>query len=200
MSQQVAVLFARKDSIYKTLPDCDVWDIERDARNWLGGAPVVAHPPCRAWASLRNWAKPRAGEKDLAHFAIEQIRKYGGVLEHPLRTTLWTAANLPRPGLRDEFGGWSLPLRQQWFGHRARKETLLYIVGCEPSEIPVMPMVLGDATHTVGLWSGRDRARCKPSIAKHEYESTPVEFAKWLVEVARRCRPPIRASCEAIER
>ncbi len=28
----IAVLFARKDSIYKSLPECDVWDAERDAR------------------------------------------------------------------------------------------------------------------------------------------------------------------------
>ena len=45
---QVAVLFARADSIYKTLPGCDVYDIKRDARTWPGGCPVVAHPPCRA--------------------------------------------------------------------------------------------------------------------------------------------------------
>jgi len=30
----VSVLFARPDSVYKTLPDCDVWDKERDALNW----------------------------------------------------------------------------------------------------------------------------------------------------------------------
>jgi hypothetical protein len=39
MSERVAVLFARKDSIYKTMPECDVWDIERDAREWPGGMP-----------------------------------------------------------------------------------------------------------------------------------------------------------------
>lgn len=32
---QIAVLFARADSIYKTLPECDVWDATRDARKWL---------------------------------------------------------------------------------------------------------------------------------------------------------------------
>lgn len=187
MQQSVAVLFARQDSIYKQLPDTDVWDIDRDARNWSGGSSVVAHPPCRAWASLRHCAKPRAGEKDLAILAIQHVRRWGGVLEHPQLSTLWKVAGLPEPGQRDEFGGWTLIVDQHWFGHRARKRTRLYIVGCEPSDIPAMPLVLGEATHTVGLWSGRDKAKARPSISKPEFEATPPEFAAWLVELAKRC-------------
>ncbi|WAG77019.1 hypothetical protein LMK08_16720 [Metapseudomonas furukawaii] len=182
----VAVLFARADSIYKTLPGCDVYDMERDARTFPGGLPVVAHPPCRAWASLRHHAKPRDGEKDLAYFAISAVRNNGGVLEHPWLSTLWDAAGLPAPGRTDEWGGWTLPVDQNWFGHRARKRTRLYIVGVSPRHIPEMPIVLGEATHTVGLWSGRDRERCRPSIAKWEYEHTPQALAEWLVELARR--------------
>ena len=183
----VAVLFARADSVYKTLPGCDVWDIERDARKWPGGSPVVAHPPCRAWASLRHHAKPREGEKDLALLAIKRVRQCGGVLEHPLFSTLWKVAGLPEPGQRDEFGGWTLIVDQNWFGHRARKRTRLYIVGCKPADIPTMPLLLGEATHTVGLWSGRDKANCRPSITKPEFEGTPLEFAAWLVALARQC-------------
>jgi len=78
MSTAVAVLFARRDSIYKTMPDCDVWDIERDARKWPGGCPVVAHPPCRAWGQLSHMANPRPDEKELAIFAVDQVRKFGG--------------------------------------------------------------------------------------------------------------------------
>ena len=55
-------------------------------------------------------------------------------------------------------------------------------------EVPPLPLVLGEATHTVGLWSGRDKATCRPSIAKHEYESTPDELASWLVALAQRCQ------------
>ena len=40
----VAVLFAREDSHYKTLPQCDVYDMARDARTYDGPHPVVAHP------------------------------------------------------------------------------------------------------------------------------------------------------------
>ena len=78
--RQVAVLFARADSIYKTLPGCDVWDIDRDARKWPGGAPIVGHPPCRAWGGLRHMAKPRPDEKALATWCVDQIRKWGGCL------------------------------------------------------------------------------------------------------------------------
>lgn len=45
MTRTVATLFVRSDSIYKSLPGVDAWDISRDARKWPGGCPVVAHPP-----------------------------------------------------------------------------------------------------------------------------------------------------------
>lgn len=95
--QTVAVLFARADSTYKTLPGTDVWDIERDAKLWPGGAPVVAHPPCRAWGRLRQFAKPRKGERQLAIWSVRQVRRFGGVLEHPVGSLLWKKAGLPPP-------------------------------------------------------------------------------------------------------
>lgn len=184
----VAVLFARADSHYKTLPDVEVFDMERDARTYDGPWPVVAHPPCRAWASLRNHAKPRPDERNLGRLAVALVREFGGVLEHPLRTTLWDAQRLPDVGERDAFGGFTFVVDQNWWGHRAQKRTKLYVVGCEPSDIPDMPLRLGEATHTVGLWSGRDKERCRPSIAKSEYEHTPPELARWLVDLASRCK------------
>lgn len=42
----VAALFVRADGNYKAMPGVDAWDMERDARLWPGGCPVVAHPPC----------------------------------------------------------------------------------------------------------------------------------------------------------
>ena len=186
-ARQVAALFVRHDSVYKTAPGVDAWDAERDARLWPGGCPAVCHPPCRAWATLRHHAKPRPGEKELALWSVAQVRQHGGVIEHPHRSTLWPAAGLPEPGQRDAWGGWTLTVDQHWWGHRAQKRTRLYIVGCEPGDIPVMPLALGEATHTVGLWSGRNKATCRPSISKPEYEGTPPDFARWLVELARRC-------------
>jgi hypothetical protein len=184
----VSVLFARRDSYYKTLLGVEVYDADRDALTWPGGGPVVAHPPCRAWASLRHCAKPEPGEKEYALWAIEQVRTWGGVLEHPQLSTLWRVAGLPEPGQgQDNHGGWTLMVDQHWWGHRARKRTRLYICGCPPSEIPEYPMVLGEATHTVGLWSGRNRETCRPSIGKKEFEASSPRFAEWLVALAARC-------------
>lgn len=190
MSSTVAVLFARKDSVYKTLPGCDVWDIDRDARNWPGGAPVVAHPPCRAWGRLAHMAKPRPDEKDLARWAVAQIREFGGVLEHPSASRLWQDQQLGMIGAPDEFGGWTLPIHQHWFGHLAEKSTLLYIVGCSPADVPAMPMKLGKAEYVVASSLHRKgiERRSRPEIPDSMREHTPIELARWLVEVARRCR------------
>lgn len=196
---RVAVLFARADSIYKTMPECDVYDIDRDARTWSGGAPVVAHPPCRAWASFVAAAKPRDGERDLALWALDQVRTHGGVLEHPHRSRLFAEAALPEPGQVDEFGGFTLPIMQHWFGHRAEKKTKLYVVGVRPQDIPPMPFLLGGATHVIaqnrkpGRGVGGQRLRkgmpgWRPEVTPREREHTPPQLARWLVDLAQRCR------------
>lgn len=176
MSGSVAVLFARRDSSYKGIELADVWDIDRDARNYRGAAPVVAHPPCRAWGKLRHMAKPRHDERDLALFAVDAVRRFGGVLEHPAGSLLWPAAMLPAPGARDSFGGFTMPIRQSWFGHRAPKNTWLYVVGVEPRDVPAFPLVLGVPPGRVELLGRRER------------EATPVELAGWLIDLARACQ------------
>lgn len=188
---KIAVLFVRADSIYKQMEGVDCYDIERDARTWPGGSPVVAHPPCRAWGQLSRWAKPRPDEKELSTWAVAQVRKWGGVLEHPNRSALWPTVGLPEPGQgRDEYGGWTLAIHQHCWGHRAEKKTRLYIVGCDPSDIPAMPIRLDEPTHTIGLWSGRKDGH-RPDLPKAEREHTPPMLAAWLVELAGRCSAPL---------
>jgi hypothetical protein len=189
----VAVLFARADSIYKSLPGCDVWDLGRDARRWPGGGPAVAHPPCRAWGQFAMFAKPREDEKGLAPWAVEQIREHGGVLEHPWASRLKDHCMLPLPGRRDRHGGWTLPIHQHWWGHRAEKKTMLYIVGCEPTDIPRIPMVLGQATHVIGDVGRASLGNNRPEVSKAEREHTPEPLAAWLVELARRCERLVSA-------
>lgn len=170
----VSVLFARSDSCYFDLVD-DVWDSQRDARNYRGDNPVVCHPPCRGWGRLRHWAKPRSDEKALALFAVEQVRRCGGVLEHPWGSTLWHAAGLPHPGKVDAWGGWTLLVDQGWWGHAAPKPSYLYIVGVDRSQVGDLPVQLHRAAGRTLDLSAADRER------------TPPLFARWLVDLAVKC-------------
>lgn len=101
----VAVLFARHDSIYKSLPGCDVWDIERDARTWPGGTPIVAHPPCRSWGTFRHVAKPVDGERELALWAVDQIRRYGGGSRAPSQVRFVEGETTARARSAGRLGG-----------------------------------------------------------------------------------------------
>lgn len=174
----IAVLFARRDSIYKTVPGLDVWDEDRDARKWPGGAPVIAHPPCRLWGRLHHLAKSSdiEAERALGLYAIGRVREFGGVLEHPEYSKLWKAGALPVPGSVDAWGGYTIMVRQSDWGHRAEKRTWLYVVGVGFCDLPAMPRQASIAFGLVELMGQRER------------EATPPAFAAWLVELAGRVR------------
>jgi len=176
-ARAVSVLFARSDSCYKDLVT-DVWDIGRDARNYQGDNAVICHPPCRAWGRLRRWAKPRTDEKALALFAVDEVRRCGGVLEHPYGSTLWGAAQLPLPGHTDDWGGFTILVEQGWWDHPAPKPTYLYIAGCRKSDLPELPVKLHRAAGRTLDLSPADRER------------TPPAFAEFLLRVASMCRAP----------
>lgn len=187
MTKEIAVLFARRDSIYKQMSACDVYDIDRDALTFTGNLPVVAHPPCRAWGRLRWLAKPRPGERELAIWAVDIVRKNGGVLEHPESSQLWKELDLPKGSQIDQYGGFTLSVDQFWWGHLARKRTWLYIVGVSPSEVPSYIVRFDAITHTVSttMRRGRSYFKPKPEISKKDREATPPAFAAWLVELAK---------------
>lgn len=179
----VAALFCRADSVYRTLALVDVFDARRDALTWGGGCSVVAHPPCRAWGRLRAFAHPLIGERDLARFAVAMVRRWGGVLEHPAGSLLWRDQCLPLGRQSDAWGGFTMPVNQCWFGHRAAKSTWLYIVGTARPDVPRFVVSLDPPSHCVET---RKRGGL-PSVSKAEREATPLEFARWLVDLARRC-------------
>lgn len=195
-SPKVAVLFATADSVYKDFPICDVYDKERDALSWNGGMPVIAHPPCRAWGRLRRFARTEPGEMCLALWAVQRVRQFGGVLEHPFASTLWSACDLPKPGSVDRFGGWTLAMPQFWLGHKADKATWFYIVGVPPDDIEI-PFRLGEAEFVVQT---RKRERYKKHIPKRERERTPRECAEFLIDLALRVLPVREQSPSGSER
>lgn len=167
----VAALFVRKKNHYAAL-GCDVYDFDRDALSWPGGCPGVFHPPCRAWGQLSHMAKPRAGEKDLSLWAMEKVRQFGGVLEHPYASSLWRESGCIGFGMRDAKGGVLVPVMQSWWGHRAPKKSCLYIVG----PVPEIPYLADPITTTTVERMGRP-----------ERERTPEAFAYWLFDLARAC-------------
>lgn len=182
----VAVLFARADSIYKTLPGCDVYDEARDARTWPGGCQLVAHPPCRGWGKLRQFSHATEEERMLAVQAVQAVQAWGGVLEHPAESSLWAHCGLPLPGRApDRFGGWTAEVRQCDWGHKAEKLTWFYIVGCHPDDLPELPP-RGEPTGVIKPQRGVPRTL--KIVTKAEREHTPPPLAVWLVELARRCK------------
>lgn len=181
----IAVLCVRPHTIYAQWPELDLYDRRRDARTYPSGLPIIAHPPCRAWGRLRGLAHRDTDEMAMCVWIVEQVRRWGGVLEHPAHSLLWPEANLPLPGTHNT-DGWTLAIQQYWFGHKASKPTWLYIVGCAPVDTPLYPLRLGDPSHTIG--SSRRHMHRLPECTKAERDHTPELLARWLIDVARRCR------------
>ncbi len=141
--KEIAVLFAMSDSIYKTFPECDVYDADRNALTFNGGKPVIAHPPCRLFSKLRRFSTADKSEKKLAYWAVDTVRKNGGVLEHPFKSKLWEEKNLPKPNQKDKWG-FTIALPQFWFGHKALKRTFFYICGLDIKNLPAIRFNLGE--------------------------------------------------------
>lgn len=112
-------------------------------------------------------AKPRHGERELAIWAMANVRRFGGVLEHPISSRLWSESRCLGWGVRDDFGGVLVPVAQSAFGHRAPKFTGLYMV---LDHIPAVP----EPGHTFTTVERMCRA---------ERERTPPELARWLVNL-----------------
>ncbi len=136
----IAALYVETGGVYYGLDDVDPWDEARDARLYAGPWPVVAHPPCQRWSILAPGIETRFGHKvgdDGGTFAaaLEAVRTFGGVLEHPAHSLAWSHFELPRPSraggwtssLTDD--GWSAWVDQGWYGHEYKKPTWLYARG-----------------------------------------------------------------------
>jgi hypothetical protein len=179
---QVAALYIDARGPYPKLLGANMcWDESKDARLYQGPWPVVAHPPCGPWSSMKGLY--RGGGKELALVALDQVRRWGGVLEHPITSGLW---KLVMPTLVVEQVDW---------GHVARKRTGLYLSGVlsVPSRPPPgIPTHWCSGTHTPGA-RGKPPAGIKICSAQQR-RRTPVAFAGWLIQVARGAQPLVRTA------
>jgi hypothetical protein len=195
---RVAALFVAPRGCYFGLPDVDPWTEDRDARTYAGQHPIVGHPPCQRWG--RYWFGRPGGERyekgdDDGCFAscLANVRRVGGVIEHPAGSYAWTAHGLaePRPGgwFADLFGGWSCLVEQGHYGHRARKPTWLYAVRCDLPSLrwgrslaTVREEVAEDETRQRGR---RSRSDAIELMGHRERLATPLPFRDMLLAMAR---------------
>lgn len=188
--EDVAVLFVDPTGIYPELV-ADTWDQARDARQYAGPLPCVCHPPCQLWVNFAHLNFKRYGGEhnrpgnDGGCFAsaLASVQRWGGVLEHPASSNAWAAHGLPAPsgiGWRQvSLVGWVCEVWQSAYGHPARKRTWLYYCGLRAPLEGRWSREPG--THQVG-WFDRN----KPTLGKKEASRTPLAFAQWLIELARR--------------
>lgn len=181
----VAALYVDPRGPYPSMPGVECWDESRDARAYAGPHPVVAHPPCGPWGRLHRFCTRQ--DASLGPIAVEQVRRWGGVLEHPKASRLWQHCSLPLPGeLPDAFGGRTAEVAQVNWGHRAQKDTWLYIV--TPTVGAVELPRGAQATHVVT--TSRSNRKALPECGKVERRLTPQAFAAFLVDIARRSTVP----------
>ena len=198
----IAALYVDPVGPYIGLEGVDAWTAERDARQYRGPHPVVAHPPCKRWG--RYWSGgpsvrvPRLMGDDGGCFAaaLWAVRTFGGVLEHPEASHAWQWFGLSVPSRAggwtavDAYGGRSCCVAQGVYGHRARKLTWLYAVGVRFPEL--------DWSHPVGVRidegfrSNQERAAARAAgvppierLSEAERIHTPAPFRDVLLDMAR---------------
>lgn len=182
---RVAALYVDPRGPYPRMTGVDAWDAARDARGYAGPGPVVAHPPCGPWGHLR--ALCRLQDPDAAPAAVAQVRRWGGVLEHPVGSRLWGTLGLPRPGEPpDAWGGATIRVEQVAWGHACRKPTLLYMVGLDPDEARASARTGGTPTHAIASRARRGGLLAPSAAARRR---TPPAFAEWLVGLAAGALP-----------
>lgn len=192
------------DGPYSNENRFDLWDINRDARNYKGPYKVIAHPPCERWGRywgggpmLHGTAKQKKLGDDSGCFAhaLWAVRTFGGVIEHPEASHAWPWFGLNKPPQKggwvkaDNYNGFTCCVAQGHYGHRAQKLTWLYAVNCNLLELkwgrkPNMQRI------DEGFHSKEHRARAIKTgicqrLSKRQRTITPIKFKNLLVEIIR---------------
>lgn len=203
----ISALYVETDGAYFGMDDVDPWDEARDAKRYSGPHPVVAHPPCQRWGKF--WAgqplwisrtgqrKKKGDDGGCFASALEAVRTFGGVLEHPWGSHAWPHFGInvpPRKGgwiVADEWGGSTCCVEQGRYGHYARKPTLLYAVGVN---LPKLRWGISEPQFPAWAIERYGLAKCKRAgeLAfkgggtdnKHRI-GTPAEFRDLLLSIAR---------------
>jgi hypothetical protein len=182
----VAALFVERNGCYFGLPNVDPWDIERDARLYTGPYPVVAHPPCDRWHQLsavnhKRWGYVINEDGGCFASALNAVRTWGGVLEHPAESRAFKFHGIPEPvsgaWQRTIDGDWVTEIWQSAYGHRARKRTwLLYHGKNIPDRL--------EWCRKPGEFQIGNFDQTRPILPASELSSTPIPFRDILLSIA----------------
>lgn len=211
---QVAALFVETGGCYFGLPDVDPWDITRDARIYAGPHPVVAHPPCQRWGRFWHGSTRKPHQYQLGDdggcfaAALEAVRLYGGVLEHPAHSHAWRHFALSTPPSEGGWRradwplnkGWTCHVEQGFYGHESRKPTWLYASGVDLPDLhwgrgeQRIPQWMIDRygyekarrIGVVAMVGGKDKTRIR--------NATPEPFRDVLLAIARTANSQARAA------
>ncbi len=192
----IAALFVESHGSYSGLEGVDLWDEARDARTYDGPYPVIAHPPCERWGNYwyggPSWVRRGLPPKKLGddggcfEAALRAVRRTGGVLEHPSGSRAWSHFGINRPEAEgwvkaDFEGGWTCRVDQGHYGHRARKPTWLYAVGCV---LPPLKWGKSDPPPISQRAAERGEGNCI-YLSRKERAATPIEFRDLLISIVR---------------
>jgi hypothetical protein len=112
---RVSALYVQTGGTYFDLPHVDPWDERRDARKYAGPHPVVAHPPCQRWGKFwfgcpltvkrTGVRKVKGDDGGCFESALDAVRLWGGILEHPWGSHAWPHFGLAVPPRSGGVGG-----------------------------------------------------------------------------------------------
>ncbi len=119
---------------------------------------------------------------------LAELARNGWALE----PEIWARFDLTPPSRRgwsvaDFMGGWCCHVEQGHYGHRARKATWLYAVGCELPSLRWGPSVARATVSFCRNHGGGDL----PRLSKREAKTTPPAFRDLLLAIARSSSSPI---------
>lgn len=209
----IAALYVQTNGCYFGLPEVDPWDVRRDARTYAGPWPVVAHPPCQRWGRFWHGSTRKPHQFKLGddggcfEAALNAVRTWGGVLEHPADSQAWERFGLQKPGrnlgwhvrkpghslgFHSRGSAWEFTcyVEQGHYGHLSRKPTWLYACGIDPPELNWAR--LPQRLHPVALeLHGYEKARRIGMMAMvggkdktEKRDATPIPFRDLLISIA----------------
>lgn len=212
--QPIAALYVQTGGCYFNLEGVQPFDREDDARMYMGPHAVIAHPPCQRWGKMwkgqpgnikRGIVERMGDDQGCFKSALFDVRRFGGVLEHPEHSNAWRLFGLTKPPRQggwvkaDNHGGWTCRVEQGQYGHYCPKPTWLYAVGVDP--LPELRW---------GVHPVRDEDFPPEAVEKHGIDycrkaglmafmgggkdsairiATPPEFRDLLIAMARSAKP-----------